>query len=187
MKLSALLSVSFATLLLFVASVTAAPPTRFPFEVDETFPGAFLTGLCGFPVYVHVQGSGITTLYYDESGTQVVREIDTLAEGLTTTIFSPLELGGTGKSFTEVMRAPGIFQYPEGTEIGDLAILVVNGVQLTSGPGNPRLVGHEVYEGEIIGYTPEGIPLVDITALISQSGQFDVDAVLTARCAALAP
>src|SRR5437867_1620910 len=88
-----------ATLLLFVAPVTAAPPTRIPFELDVTLPSGFLTAACGIPVYVHLQGGGTTTLYYDKSGTRVVRELDTLAEGLTTTIFSPVEQGGTGKSF----------------------------------------------------------------------------------------
>lgn len=171
--------------LLFVAPVTAARPTHIPFEFDETFPSGLLTALCGIPVYVHAQGAGTTTLYYDQSGTQVIRELDTLAEGVTTTIFSPVEQGGTGKSFTDVTHAPTTFVYPEGTEIGDPAIVIFNGVQRTSGPGNPRLVGHEVYDGVIIDYTPDGVPIVDTVALISQSGQFDVIAVLQARCAAL--
>jgi hypothetical protein len=58
-------------------------------------------------------------------------------------------------------------------------------VQRTSGPGNPRIVGHEVYEGVIIDFTPDGVPIVDPIALISQSGQFDVTAVIEARCGAL--
>lgn len=174
-----------ATLLLLIAPASAAPPTRIQFEFDETFPSGFLTALCGIPVYAHVQGAGTTTLYYDKSGTKVVRELDTLAEGLTTTIFSPVELGGTGKFFTDVTHAPSMFLYPEGSGIGDPAIVILNGVQRTSGPGNPRIVGHEVDEGVIIGYTPEGVPIVDIVALISQSGQFDLTAVLEARCAAL--
>lgn len=105
---------------------------------------------------------------------------------MTTTIFSPVEQGGTGKSFTDVTRATTTFAYPEGTEIGDPAIVVFNGVQRTSGPGNPRLVGHQVYEGVIFDYTADGVPIVDLVALISESGQFDVSAVLDARCATLA-
>lgn len=105
---------------------------------------------------------------------------------MTTTIFSPVEQGGTGKSFTDVTRATTTFAYPEGTEIGDPAIVVFNGVQRTSGPGNPRLVGHQVYEGVIFDYTADGVPIFDLVALISESGQFDVSAVLDARCATLA-
>src|SRR6266536_1513824 len=94
------LAAGLATVL-FAAPVAAAPPTHIPFEFDETFPSGLLTALCGIPVYVHAQGAGTTTLYYDQSGTQIIRELDTLAKGATTTIFSPLELGGTGKSFTD--------------------------------------------------------------------------------------
>lgn len=102
-----------------------------------TFPSEFLTALCGIPVSIHLQGGGTTTLFYDQNGTRVIRELDTLAEGLTTTIFSPIDAGGTGKSFTDVTHSPATFLYPEGTEIGDPAIVILNGVQRTSGAGKP--------------------------------------------------
>lgn len=175
---------SVATLLLIVAPATAASPTRIPFEIDETFPSGSLTAVCGVPVWVHVEGGGTTTLFHDQSG-QVSRELDTLAEGARTTIFSPLDAGGTGKSFTDVTHSPATFLYPQGTDIGDPATVIINGVQRTSGPGNPRIVGHEVFQGVIIGFTPDGVPIVDTVAIISQAGQFDVAAVLQARCAAL--
>lgn len=177
---------SAASLALFVFSVCAAamPPTRISFEFDVTFPSDFLTDACGIPVWVHEQGAGTTTLHYDSDG-QLVRELDTLAPGVTVTIFSPVELGGTGMSFTDVTHAPSTFLYADGTDIGDTAIVILNGVQRTSGPGNPRLVGRQVYEGVIIDFTPEGVPVVDPVNLISESGQFDVAAVLQARCAAL--
>jgi len=187
MRRGALLAIAgVATLLRFVAPVTAAPPTRIPFEIDVAFPSAILTAVCGILVAVHLQGAGTTTFFYDQGGTQVIRELDTLAKGATTTLFSPIEAGGTGKSFTDVTHSPATFLYPEGTEIGDPAIVVINGVQRTSGPGNPRIVGHEVDEGVIVDFTPDGVPIVDTVAIISQSGQFDVAAVLQARCAALA-
>lgn len=175
-----------ATLVLFVFSVCAAamPPTRIFFEFDETFPSDFLTDACGIPVWIHEQGAGTTTLHYDGNG-QLVRELDSLAPGATATIFSPIELGGTGMSFTDVTHAPSTFLYADGTDIGDTAIVILNGVQRTSGPGNPRLVGRQVYEGVIIDFTPDGVPVVDPVNLISESGQFDAAAVLQARCAAL--
>lgn len=177
--------VGIPALVLFVNSVNAVQPTRIPFEVDVTFPSERLTALCGIPVSIHLQGSGTTTLFYNQSGTRVIRELDTLAGGATITIFSPIDAGGTGKSFTDVTHSPATFLYPEGTEIGDPAIVILNGVQLTSGPGSSRIVGHEVEEGIIVGFTPEGIPVVDTVATISQSGQFDLDAVLQARCTKL--
>jgi hypothetical protein len=93
-----------------------------------------------------------------------------LAPGATTTLFSPVELGGTGKSFTDTIRAPSTFLYPAGTAIGAPSTVIFEGLQRTSGPGDPRLVGREVYEGVIIGYTPDGVPIVDTVALISQAG-----------------
>ena len=73
------LGTGLATALLFVAPVIATPPTHISFEFNETFPSGALTALCGIPVYVHVQGAGTTTLYYDQSGTQIIRELDTMA------------------------------------------------------------------------------------------------------------
>jgi len=187
MKLSALVAlIGVAILLLLAVPTPAAPPTRIAFEIDATFPSGFLTAFCGIPVSIHVQGAGTTTLFYDQSGTQVIRELDTLAKGLTTTIFSPIdEPGGTGKSFTDATHSPTTFLYPEGTQIGAPAIVILNGVQRTSGPGNPRIVGHEVDEGVIVDFTSDGVPVVDTVAILSQSGQFDLEAVLEARCATL--
>jgi len=96
------------------------------------------------------------------------------------------EPGGTGKSFTTVEHASFTFLYPEGNAIGDPAIIVVTGLQRVSGPGDPRFVGREVYEAEIVAVTPEGIPVADIVDLISQSGQFaDQEAFFQAICDAL--
>ncbi len=186
MQRHALVSVTaLVTLLLLSTHATSVPPTRVEFAFDEIFPNGFLTDFCGFPVLVHVQGAGTTTLHYDQDG-KLVRELDTLATGAITTIFSPVELGGTGKSFTDETHAPSTFLYPNGTAIGDTAIVILNGVQRTSGPGNPRIVGRESYEGVIIDYTADGVPVVDPVVLTSQHGQFDLATALQARCDALA-
>src|SRR4029453_6027578 len=103
MKRGVLLAIAcVAALLLCAAPVTANPPTRIPFEIDAMFPSAFLTAVCGIPVSFHPQGAETATLFYDQGRTQVIRELDTLAEGAATTIFSPLEAGSTGQSFTDV-------------------------------------------------------------------------------------
>jgi len=61
---------------------------------------------------------------YDQSGTQVIRKVDTLAEGVASTFGGP-------------------------------AIVIINGVQRTSGPGSAR----------IVGFTPDGVPIVDTVAI----------------------
>jgi hypothetical protein len=165
---------------LAVGSATAVPPTRVDFEVDETFPSDFLSVVCGTDVFVHVQGTGTTSLYYDRNG-NLQREFDRLSAGFTSTIFAP----DTGKSFSEVLHNTSTFLYPDGTEVGDTAIVITNGVQRTSGPGDPRIVGHQVLEGVIIGYTAELVPIVDPVLLVQASGQFDLEAVIAARCDAL--
>jgi len=182
-----LAGLTLATLLLSATSVCANSPTRISFEIDETFPNDFLTAVCNVPVWVHVEGAGTTTLFHDASSTQLIREFDILPGGLTTTIYSPVQLGGTGKSFTEVTQSPATFLYPDGTDVGDPAFVILNGVQRTSGPGNPRIVGYQVFEAIIIGVTPDGVPIADPVALLFQAGQFDLGAVLEARCELLAP
>lgn len=177
----------FAAASLMLSSPAAADqPTRIDFTFDLTIPSETLTELCGVPVYIHQSGSGTSTLFSDRSG-DLVRELDTLAAGLTTTVFSPIEEGGTGESFTEVTHQPSTFAYPEGTDLGAPVIISLFGVQRTSGPGGPRIVGRQVLEGVIIGYTDDGVPIADVVGVLSMSGQFDIDAVLAERCDLLTP
>jgi len=60
---------------------------------------------------------------------------------------------------------------------------VLNGVQLTSRPGQSTFRWARVYEGVIVGYTPEGVPVVDSLALIPQSAHFGAATVVEAPCA----
>jgi hypothetical protein len=174
--------IAAATQALFLAApVLAAPPTRIPLELDETFQSRFLSNACGVPVWVHIEGTGTITLFYSRNGA-LIRELQTYPQGVTSTYYSPVELGGTGKSLTQVIHSPITILYPDGTEIGDPAIAIYNGVQLTAGPGNARIVGHEVREAVIVGFTPEGTPLIEEGEAITQAGQFDVAPVVEARC-----
>ena len=180
--------VSAATALSLLASEGAAsPPTRFSFDIDDTFPSSFLSDFCGIPVRIRVQGSVTVTIHFDKTGTQVVRELDTVPGGLAVTRSSPAdEPGGTGKSFTTVEHASSTFLYPEGTAVGDPAIIIATGLQRVTGPGTPRVVGRQVFEAEVIGVTPEGIPVAEPVGVISESGQFgDPEAFFQAICDAL--
>jgi hypothetical protein len=180
-RLRTVLMTAATQALLLAAPVLAAPPTRIPLEIDETFRSRFLSNACGIPVWVHIEGAGTITLFYGKSG-ELIRQIETYAEGLTSTYYSPVELGGTGKSLTQVIHSPITILYPDGTAIGDPAIAIYNGVQLTAGPGNPRIVGHEVREAVVVGLTPEGTPLIEVGESITQAGQFEVTPVAEARC-----
>jgi len=169
-----------------IALVLAEPaasdaPTRVPYQLDDTFQSRFLTNRCGVPVVVHIVGTGTITVFYDRNGT-IVREFDMLPTGMTSTYSSPIELGGTGKTFSETVHSPVIFIFPAGTDPGDPAFMIVHGVQRTSGPGSPRNVGREVYEAVVAGVDAEGVPIVDVGEPIVQAGQLDVDPVAEARC-----
>jgi hypothetical protein len=181
-RLALLAASAVATLLLMAAEATASPPTRITLNIDATFASPFLTGLCGIPVSLHEQGTVTVTLFYDQSGA-VIRELDTIPGGFSVTRFSPADEGGTGKSSTSVEHTSYKTLYPEGTALGDPAIIIATGLQRTSGPGNPRFVGRQVFEAVIVGETLEGIPVADPVALISQSGQFgDPEAFFQAVC-----
>lgn len=178
---------SLAILFLFAAVGMAGPPSRSSFEVDATFPHSFLTARCGVPVFAHIEASGTTTLFYDQSGTAVIRELDTVAGGFRVTLFSLIEAGGTGNSLSFVQYGMITYTYPEGTDIGDPAIVTTVGPAGLAPPGGPSSVGREVADGEIVGFTPEGVPIVVSVAVVSQSGQFtDPAATVQARCDILA-
>jgi hypothetical protein len=174
-----LVTFTVATLLL-VRTAFADTPTRIAFEVDETFQSGFLTQRCGIPVWVHREGSGTTTLFYDNAGA-LIREIDTFPAGIRWTYYAP----STGKSFTEVIHSPVMILFPDGTDVGALAIVIFNGVVRTSGPGSPRNVGRQVLEAVVTGSDADGVPFIEPVNVTSEAGQFDVLPVAQARCALL--
>ena len=176
-----------ATLLALASQAPAAPPSRFTIPLDDTFPSEFLSDVCGIPVHLHLQGTVTVTVFYDGTGSQVVRELDILPGGLTVIRFSPAdEPGGTGKSLTSVERAGSKFLYPNGANIGDPATIITSGLERNTGPGNPGSAGRTVFDAVIVDTTPEGIPVAEPVALASQTGRVaDPDAFFQAICDAL--
>ena len=59
------IAVTFA---LTIGCALATPPGRVAFEVNDTFPSDFLSIACGTDVFVHLEGTGTTSLYYDNKG-----------------------------------------------------------------------------------------------------------------------
>jgi hypothetical protein len=182
-RLAAVLTTA-AALLLPAGAATAAPTLRLSFPIDETFAAEGLTALCGVPVWIHLEGEDQVTYFYDASGTQILREID-YSPGFKFTIYSPVEEGGTGQTFTYPSSVQLHVDYPDGTTVGSPAIITVTGLSGFAAPGVAG-AGRTVFEG-VVSDTSDGLPHLDWpTAVLSVVGSFnrDIDP-LAARCAFL--
>ena len=182
-RFAVLLAVTAA--LLAPAGASAAKTLRVSSAVDETFYAPGLSELCGVPVWIHVEGEYQVTYFYDASGTQIVRELD-YAPATKTTIFSPVQEGGTGRSFTSPISYQMHVSYPEGITVGSKANIVVTGVSGFAAPGYPG-AGRIVYEGVVVD-TSDGLPHLDWpTAMLSIVGSYTrgLDPIAL-RCAYLA-
>lgn len=181
-RLALVVVLAFALPFALAAAATAGPPVVGTQEVDATFKSQFWSNTCGVPVFFHQEG---TLTFRLVTNSNVIHEVDTFP-GFTITIFSPVEEGGTGKSFTYLLPAPIHILYPEGTDIGDPGIVIFTGAIDFAAPGGPVIAGRQVLEGTIFDYTPEGIPFVDVTEELSTSGHFpEFEAFAAARCAFL--
>ena len=180
------LLLALAAALLLPAAATASAPLRQSSEIDDTFLSRFLSAACGVPVVVHFEGTATATYFYDASGTQVLREIDT-SPALKFTVSSPLELpGGTGQSFTSPTPVVAHIEYPEGTVVGSPAIITFTGLTGFAAPGVAG-AGRQLVQGVVTGTSEDGLPRVDEVALLSVVGSYnrDIDP-LAERCAFLA-
>ena len=178
------LFVALAAALLLPAGAAAAPPLRLSFPVDETFHAEGLSDICGVPVWIHFEGENKVTYYYDASGTQIVRELDSLP-GFKFTVYSPVEEGGTGRSFTSASSVKLWVDYPQGTTVGSPVIITETGLSGNAAPGFPG-AGRIVYEGVVFD-TSDGLPHLEWpTAVLSVTGSYTrgIDP-LVERCAFL--
>jgi hypothetical protein len=164
----------------------AAPPTHIRFDVDFSFFLPRLTARCGFPVYRREVGTISVALFFANDGTTLRREDDTAA-GYRLTYFSPATVpGGTGGSFTTPTSASLKTQYPQGAILGAPAVLTFTGLQ-SHVPGIAPQAGRQVFLGEVVFITPEGIPVTDFSDPDTSRGNFDdPTAVLAAICSAVA-
>jgi len=169
---------SISAALFLPSMATGAPPSSFTFTFDETFP-SFLSGVCGFPVFVHLDGTATATLFFDPSGS-LIREIDTNA-GFKVTFFAP----STGKSFTFPQAGAFVQDYTDGGAVGSPVIATLTGLRQGTG-STPPDAGRLVFNAVVIDTSPEGIPVVDFTSEVSASGHINNN-LAAARCAALSP
>jgi hypothetical protein len=156
----------------------ATPPQHFHIPLNFSFPNDDLSAACGFDVFGVGAGNIDVTLFYDQSGT-LIRETDTFP-AFTFSFAAP----STGKSI--VSRAPvvGITDYTGGGADGTPAVARVTGLQFMLQPG-VMLAGRQVLEAVVDGHTPEGIPHIMVTNVISQSGNFFSGDFAGVVCAAL--
>jgi len=169
--------IGIAGALLVPSTDAAGRQSRFTFHIDQTVPAGGLSSACGFPVFVHFEGTTAANLFFDSSGV-LTREIDT-NPNLTVTFFAP----STGRSFSYHPGLDFVQDYSNGTAIGSHVLATQSGFQGATGSGPPD-AGRLVIDGVIVDVLPEGIPIVQFVDVISVSGHFndDFDA---ARCTAL--
>jgi len=167
-----------AVMAVMVAAPAAADaPQRFVIVNDLTVQSGALTAACGTPVFRSVSGPVQVILGTAADGS--VHETDVFLDAALT-----LSAPALGTSFSWKF-GPAFYEYPEGAHVGAPAIVTVVGVD-SNVPGLHASSGRTVFQGVVTGFTPEGIPIADTFATLSQFGnQVDFPTLVPAICAAL--
>jgi hypothetical protein len=156
----------------------ATPPQHFHLPLNFSVRDDAFSDACGFDVFDVGAGNVDITLFYDQSGT-VIREIDTFPT-FTASFIAP----STGKSIVSRQPAVLIVDYTGGGAVGTPAVARFTGLQFMLQPG-VMFAGSQVFDAVVVGHTPEGIPDVLLTDVISQSGNFFSGDTAPLVCAAL--
>jgi hypothetical protein len=162
--------------LALATTASANAPTRLSFTVNDTFYASFTSAYCGFDVYRTITGRIDVTLFQDENGS-LVREADT-GPDFKETFYAP----STGKTFSDPGLVTSHTSYDGGATVGGTATQTLTGLlQNAAGPAD---AGRIVLRGVVVGFDPDGIPLVDTSEFVSGTGHLSADPVGN-RCAAL--
>ena len=161
----------------WAAPATAAEPVHVYFPIEFEFEDTELSAECGFTVLVSGEGHFRGVINERPDGT--AREVDQIAIRWT------LDAPSTAESFDFVESITETFDYPEGMAVGAPSTVVRTGT-LGHDPGVSATAGRLVFEGTIIGFSDEGLPLVmyDNDAPVTKVGRFP-DFDVAALCAAL--
>jgi hypothetical protein len=177
LKLSFFGAVAALVVALAVPTAAANPPDRFVFVDDATFQSFGLSGACGTPVFISVAGTLQVILRTDKDG--VLHETDVF-QNWAFTLSAPDFDTSISYKF-----GPGFFEYPDGVYLGAPSVVTFLGLD-SNIPGFHAVAGRTVLQGEVIDITPEGIPIVDTFAVLSQVGNQVTQAEIRAAiCAAL--
>jgi hypothetical protein len=165
--------------LLGAAPAWATPPQHFHhLPLDFSVRDDALSDACGFDVFFVITGNANVTLFYDQSGT-LIREIDTF-QASTVGFTAP----STGKSIVSRSIGDLHVDYTGGGAVGTPAVARLTGLQFMLQPG-VMLTGRQVFDAVVVDHFPEGIPILEFTNLISQSGNFFQGDPVPLICAAL--
>ncbi len=183
-KLALLATICVAAVTATAATATATEHLTIP--IHDTFYAPFMSNVCGVPVTITIDGTAHVTLERNNAGL-VVAERD-MTSSFTEVFESPVSLGGTGLSFTN--RSPNLvtFDYGSGATIGSTAQITLYGLAgPAAGPGSAVAAGLQKLTGTVIGFSPEGVPIVDFNGPVQvEHGRWPpFDLVLAERCAAL--
>jgi hypothetical protein len=168
-----------ALALLTATPGSAAQARQISVDINDSFQDPDLSATCGVDVFIDFVAHLQVTLVYNQSGL-VVRELDHAGNG-TVTYRSP----DTGKSFSFPIQ-PSQWDYGSGAVIGSTATFQFVGLFghatgfIDSDAGRLQIVG------VVTGFDEFGIPLVEGTEVIAESGNINSDEEIDAAiCAAL--
>lgn len=157
LAISALLAITMAGP---VAAQGTVHLTGIPIAV--AFLDPFLTPLCGYDVTFTLTGTASVTLSYNDAGL-IIREVDT--EPAARITFS-----GNGNSFSYPSSSQILVtSYPEGATIGAPAQTIETGM-FQKAPGSIPNAGPDVLLGHVVGFTAEGVPLVEYDETLASHG-----------------
>jgi hypothetical protein len=154
-------------------------------DISNSFESQLLSEACGFPVTVTVSGALDETLIYNDAGL-VVRQIENSPAATAT-------FSSSDGSFGFPEAATSVFTYPGGATLGSTANFTSSGLLafgLVPGFGVSNAGIDIVANGVVVGFTPEGIPVVDFTestTVISHGNRNSDEEIFTAICGALGP
>lgn len=155
----------------------AAPPLQVRTHVDFTFRSGSASRICGFDVFVRIEGDGRATLFYDNDG-NITRENDSQPD-LKVTVFAP----STGNSSTFPMSAALHTFYTDGGALGSTGTAILTGL-VQRYPGAGVDAGRTIFDTVVVDVTPEGIPVTDFTP-VSHTGPLLDLSLAAARCGAV--
>ena len=163
-----------------LATPAGATPPRVASEpVNYTVSVDYYTQLCGFPVWFTLAGQLDSKVFTDASGT-VVREVDT-QPGTRQTFASAT------RSFSFPFASTLVTDYPDGAYLGAPAVVTGNGLA-GKVPGIPADAGTITYQGIVVDFTAQGVPITAFGGVLAMHGHSnDPAAADAAICAALTP
>jgi hypothetical protein len=143
-----------------VAAQRAVHITGIPIAVSVVDP--FLTGVCGYDVTFTLTGTASATLVYNDAGL-IIREVDTAPAARIT-------FSGNGNSFSYPSSSQILVtSYPEGATIGAPAQAIETGM-FQKAPGSIPNAGPDVLLGHVVGFTAEGVPLLEVDEVLASHG-----------------